>query len=126
MLSHPKIKSVSSTGVYILSQNFIFEPKCNKCVMKIFIIAPNLHDVCNVKIGGNYKIFHHVLVAFWGNYKVLGQNIHPCLQHLFLTIQSPMQCLFVNFVQKKPPKQLKINHSILSPSSLLPSLPPPS
>ena len=31
----------------------------------------------NMQIGGNYKNFHHVLVALWGNYKVLGQNIHP-------------------------------------------------
>ena len=30
-----------------------------------------------VQIGGNYKNFHHALVALWGNYKVLGQNIHP-------------------------------------------------
>ena len=35
------------TGVYILSQNFIIAPKRNKCVMKIFIIAPNLHVVRN-------------------------------------------------------------------------------
>ena len=34
-------------GVYILSQNFIITPKHNKCVMKIFIIAPNLHLVRN-------------------------------------------------------------------------------
>ena len=31
----------------------------------------------NMQIGGNYKNFHHALVALWGNYKVLGQNIHP-------------------------------------------------
>ena len=31
----------------------------------------------NVQIGGNYKNFHHTLVALWGNYKLLGQNIHP-------------------------------------------------
>ena len=34
----------------------------------------------NVQIGGNYKNFHHTLVVLWGNYKVLGQNIHPCLK----------------------------------------------
>ena len=34
-------------GVYILSQNFIIALKRNKCVMKIFIIAPNLHVVHN-------------------------------------------------------------------------------
>ena len=28
-------------------------------------------------MGGNYKNFHHIFVALWGNYKVLGQNIHP-------------------------------------------------
>ena len=40
----------------------------------------------NVQIGGNYKNFHHMLVALWGNYKVLGQNIHPCseLSHLLI------------------------------------------
>ena len=32
----------------------------------------------NMQIGGNYKNFHRVLVALWGNYKVSGQNIHPC------------------------------------------------
>jgi len=32
----------------------------------------------NMQIGGNYKNFHHTLVALWGNYKVLRQNIHPC------------------------------------------------
>ena len=31
----------------------------------------------NVQIGGNYKNFHHALVELLGNYKVLGQNIHP-------------------------------------------------
>ena len=34
---------VMFAGVYILSQNFIIAPKRNKRVMKIFIIAPNLH-----------------------------------------------------------------------------------
>ena len=28
-----------------------------------------------MQIGGNYKIFHHALVALWGNYKVFGQNV---------------------------------------------------
>ena len=35
------------TGVYILSQNFIIAPKCDKRMMKIFIIAPNLHFAHN-------------------------------------------------------------------------------
>ena len=34
----------------------------------------------NVQIGEKYKNFQHALVTLWGNYKVLGQNIHPCLQ----------------------------------------------
>ena len=28
-----------------------------------------------VQIGGNYRIFQPALVALWGNYKVLGQNV---------------------------------------------------
>ena len=35
-------------GVYILSQNFVIAPKRNKRMLKIFIIAPNLHVVRNV------------------------------------------------------------------------------
>ena len=31
------------SGVYILSQTFIIAPKRDKRMMKIFIIAPNLH-----------------------------------------------------------------------------------
>ena len=34
--------------------------------------------VRTVQIGGNYKNFHDALVVLWGEYKVLGQNIHPC------------------------------------------------
>ena len=34
-------------GVYILSRNFIIDPKHNKRAMKFFIIAPNLHVVRN-------------------------------------------------------------------------------
>ena len=33
-------------------------------------------------IWGNYKNFHHALVALQGNQKVLGQNICPCLRIL--------------------------------------------
>ena len=31
----------------------------------------------NAQIGGNYKNFHHALVALWGNYKVLGSKYTP-------------------------------------------------
>ena len=37
----------SKAGVYILSQNFIIAPKRDKHVMKIFIIAPNMHVAQN-------------------------------------------------------------------------------
>ncbi len=42
-----KVKDGDVAGVYILSQNFIIAPKCNKRMMKIFIIAPNLHFAHN-------------------------------------------------------------------------------
>ena len=42
-----KVKDGDVAGVYILSQNFIIAPKLNKPLMKIFIIAPNLHIACN-------------------------------------------------------------------------------
>ena len=44
----------------------------NRQILRYFI-------ACNVQIGGNYKNFHRALVALWGNYKVLGQNIHRCV-----------------------------------------------
>ena len=51
----------------------------NRQILRYFI-------ECNVQIGGNYKNFHHALVKLWGNYKVLGQNIHPCNgEYLFVT-----------------------------------------
>ena len=40
-------KEETGAGVYILSKNFIIALKRDKSVVKIFIIAPNLHVVCN-------------------------------------------------------------------------------
>ena len=34
---------------------------------------------------GKYKNFHH---ALWGNYKVQGQNIHPCDCTMFICLDS--------------------------------------
>ncbi len=33
---------------------------------------------------GKYKNFQCAIRAFWGNYKILGQNIHPCCQKIHL------------------------------------------
>jgi len=43
------VNILSTLGVYILSQIFIITPKCDKRVMKIFIIAPNLNIALNEK-----------------------------------------------------------------------------
>ena len=44
---HSFFKSPASLGVYIFPQNFIIAPKHNRLVMKILIIASNLHAARN-------------------------------------------------------------------------------
>ena len=55
-------------------------------ILRYFIVR-------NMQIGGNYKNFHHALVTLWGNYKVLGQNIHPCQEYIFAFCGRPFGCL---------------------------------
>ena len=62
-----------------------------------------------VKMWGNYKSYHHAIVTLWGNYYILGQNIHPWCSHHWSKF-----CFTINLVSCLPYQSYRRPYTLLT------------